>query len=229
MKLISVILIILFSTSTYSQDTIIITARGENIPLQAVVNIEASKILYAGQEYTFVLTTSGHHDIHLTAQNAKVQLMEDSKKSTDGLRYNVTPIDTGTCSITISNQINEKRIVNLTMQMFSVINFPIPPIQIGGKKSGEIIHTLKDNLEINCSYPQETGINDRYEVTKWEAKIGEKTFSGNGTLLSNELIKYINQANDEYIHFIATLAENKTGHFKSEAIYLIRKNEKSKK
>lgn len=197
MKLISVIIIMLFSISAYSQDTTLITTRGGNIPLQAVLDIETSKILYAGQEYTLTLTTSGNYDIRLTAKNARIQLIEDSKKSTGGLRYTVTPIDTGTCSITIGNQIDEKRTVSLNMQMFNVINFPIPPIQIGRKKSGEIINIIKNSVEINCSYPKETGIYENYEISKWEAKIGEKTFSGSGALFSEELIKYINQTNDE--------------------------------
>lgn len=214
----------LFSISACSQDTTLITSRGGNIPLQAVLDIETSKILFAGQEYTFALTTSGNYDILLTAKNARIQFIEDSKKSTGGLKYTLTPIDTGTCSITIGNQIDEKRTVGLKMQMFNVINFPIPPIQVGRKKSGDIINMLKDSVEINCSYPKETGIYENYEVTKWEATIGEKTFSGIGTLLSEELIQYINQANNEYMHLTAYLFENKTGHLKSEAIYLIRKN-----
>lgn len=224
MKTLISLIIVLLSVNLYSQDTTLITARGENFLLQAVLDIETTEILYAGQEYTFTITTSGNYDIRLTAKNAKVQFVEDSKKSTGGLIYTVTPIDTGSCSITIMNQIDEKRIVSLKMQKFNVINFPIPPIQIDSKKSGEIIDRLKDKVEITCSYPKETGIYENYEVLRWEAKIGEKTFNGKGTLLSKELINYINQANDEYMHLSIILADNKTGHLKSEAIYLIRKN-----
>lgn len=188
MKSIITFTIMLFSLSAYSQDTTVITTRGENIPLQAVLDVESSKVLYAGQDYTFALTTSGNYDIILTAKNARVQLIENSKKSTGGLRYTVTPIDSGTCSITIGNQIDEKRTVSLKMQMFSVINYPVPPIHINRMSSGEIIKTIDDSTQIVCSYPKETGIYENYDVSKWEATVGEKSFSGTGFLLSEELI-----------------------------------------
>lgn len=224
MKSIIVFSIILFSVNVYSQDTTLITKRGENIPLQAVLDVEGSKILYAGQEYTFALTTSGNYDIRLTAKNAKVKLIENSKKSTGGFRYTITPIDTGTCSITIGNQIDEKRSVSLKMQMFQVVSYPIPPIQINGVSSGEIIKSIGERAQITCSYPKETGINENYEISKWKATVGDQSFSGTGSVLSEELVQYIKRIDNEYMYLMVDLYENKTNHFKSEGIYLIKKN-----
>ncbi len=225
MKLIILIFFILFSINAYSQDTTLITSRGEHIPPKAVLGIESIKSpLYAGQEYTFEVAASGYHDIQLTAKNAKVEFIEDSKNSTGGFRYSITPIKTGTLTITVGIQVNEQKAVSLIMYTYSVINFPIPTIQLDRKSSGEIIDLLRDSSEIKCSYPLESGIFESYEVLKWVAKMGDKEYHGDGNILSEELITIINEANDEYLHLTAFLAENKTGHLKSEAIYLVRKN-----
>ena len=59
-----------------------------------------------------------------------------------------------------------------------------------------------------------------------KAVIGEKVFNGTGPLLSEELIQYVNQSKNEYMHLTAFLAKNKTGYVKSEAIYLINNKDK---
>jgi hypothetical protein len=107
MKSLTYYFIIFFSLSSFAQNDTTVNTSRENVPLQAVLNIESGKTLFAGQEYTFNITTSGDYQLRLTSKNAKIHLIENSKKSTGGLRYSVTPIDTGKLSITIWNVINE--------------------------------------------------------------------------------------------------------------------------
>jgi len=225
MKPLILCILIFFSISSFSQETVVITSR-ENVPLQAVMNIGAGNILYAGQEYTFTITTSGEYDIRLETTNVKVHLIEESKLRTGGLSYVITPIDTGWCSIGISNQIDENRTVGLKTHNFKVINYPVPPLRLKGIWwPSQIISNLKYPSEIQCAYNRETGIWDSYEIESWTAKIGNKKFSGQGSLLSEELIQYVNEVDNQYLHFKVVLCENKTGHLKSDGIYYIRKSE----
>lgn len=48
----------------------------------------------------------------MSAKNAHVELVENSKRTTGGLLYLVTPLSTGICSITIYNIIDEQHNVS---------------------------------------------------------------------------------------------------------------------
>ena len=205
-------------------ETTLITSR-KDFPLQAVVDLDVLNILYKGQDYTFSITSSGTYDLKVTAENGQIKLIEDSKKGTGGLRYTVTPIDTGECSISVGNYINETRSVSLVKYFYTVIDYPTPPIQIQGIQSGQILSQLSETAELKCAYPVESGIFDSYEIKSWEVIIGSKTFEGKGNLLSNELIQYINETEKEFLHLRVKLVKNKTGHISSEGIYLIRLKE----
>ena len=216
------ILVLLVSHRTFAQnDTTLITSR-ENVPLQAVADIQGIHILYTGQEYTFNLVTSGDYDIRITAKNARVSILEDSKKSTGGLRYKVIPVEPGECSILISNQINESRVVSLKKQVYFVMDCPMPPLYLNRIQSGQIINDLKDSVKIECHYPQEMGIDDNYTVESWSVDVGDKSFSGTGNLLSSDLIKYCRVNNDELLHIKAVLRANNTDHTRSEGIFILR-------
>jgi len=224
MRYVSMVFFFLSFSSIAQTDTVVITSR-KDVPLQAVLDIETSEVLYAGQEYVFRVTASGDYDLRLTVKNAIVQLSEESKRNTGGLTYTLTPIDTGECMIGISNQINETRTVGLKTQFFKVINYPVPPLKIGRVRSGEIINSLlNDSTEIICSYPDKTGVYDEYEVESWTVKIGDKGFSGTGSLLTKELIQCLNHTDNEFLLLEVILEQNKTGHLKSEGVYLIRKS-----
>lgn len=214
------------SINTLAQNDTTVNTSRDNPTLQAVLNVESKRILFAGQEYVFNLTTSGQYDIRITAKNAKVELIEESKRTTGGFRYKVTPINPGEMSMTIRNVINEKSQVSLLGQTYSVINYPTPPIQLVGADNGQILDTINDSTTIICAYPFEYGINDTYEVKSWTGKIGDKVYFGNGPLLSMELINYINQVDNEFLHLRVELFENKTGHNETEGVYLIKKNKK---
>lgn len=216
------ILISFFSIG--QNDTKLITSR-KDFPLQAVIGLDALNVLYKGQEYTFSITSSGTYDISVTSKNAEIKLIDDSKKGTGGLRYLVTPIDTGECSISVGNYINETRSVSLVRYTYKVIDFPMPPLQINNIQSGQIITQLSDSTEIKCSFPELSGIFESYEIKSWEVIIGSKTFEGKGNLFTKELIQYINQTKKEFLHLKVKLLKNKTGHNSSEGIYLIRQNE----
>lgn len=222
MKTILFSLILVATINSIAQNEVVINTSRKKVPLQAVLNLESTKVLYAGQEYTFSLTTSGQYDIRLTAQNAKIELIEDSKKSTGGLRYKITPIEPGKLPLTIWNVIDEKSNVSLSAYNFNVINYPVPPIQLSNHFGGQIIEQIKDSTNLLCAYPRESGIYDTYEIKSWKATIGDKTFSGIGSKLSGEIINYINQADNEFMHLVIELNENKTGHLLSEAIFLIK-------
>ena len=206
----------------FSQDTTITTSR-ENIPPQAVIGFEDIKTLFAGQEYTINVSVSGDNPIVISAKNAEVKLIEDSKKSTGGLRYSITPIKAGTVSVTIGYKREDGKTISLLMRMFSVIDFPPPSIEINRLKSGSVIKKLSDSTEIKCLYPMNTGIQDNFEVKSWEIKTGKKIFKGTEAFLSEEFIEYFNNVNDEYIHLTVFLKGNRTEHQKTEAIYLIKK------
>lgn len=226
MKSILTFTLTIILATAYTQDTTVIISRNQNqqIPLQAVLELESVKTLFVGQEYTFNLTSSGYYDIRITTANASVKLIEESKKSTGGFRYSFTPKETGKCAIIISNQIDEKKVVDLKMQTFQVINYPIPPIHIQKISSGNSIMKLDNASEITCEYSKETGIFEKYEIISWEAIISEKTFGGNGTMLSKELIQHVNEVDHKYMRLTVFLKANKTGHLSSEGIYYIKKS-----
>lgn len=212
-----------FSLTSFAQnDTIVITSR-KNVPPQAVLDLESSNILYAGQEYTFWVTTSGVYPLRLTVKNGKVRLDKSSKKTTGGLKYTFTPLEPGECSIGIGNQMDEKRSVGLKAYLFQVIDCPMPPLSLKGMPNSQIITDLKESTEIQCAFPKETCLHDSYEIKSWSATIGDKVFSGQGSILTEELIQYVNQVNHQYLHFEVLLSENKTGHLRSEGIYRIRR------
>ena len=222
MKTILFSIVLLTAINSIAQNDVTINTSRKDVPLQAVLNIESSNVLFAGQGYTFNLTTSGQYDVRLTAENADIELIKESKKSTGGLRYKVTPIAPGNLSMTISNVIDEKSKVSLSAYNFRVIDYPIPPIQLYKHGGGQIIEQLKDSTKLICAYPSESGIFDSYEIKSWKASIGNKTFTGDGSLLSAEIINYINQADNEFIHLVVELKKNKTGHLSTEAIFLIK-------
>lgn len=205
-----------------------LTTSRKDFPLQAVVNLDVQNVLYKGQDYTFSITSSGDYDLRVTAKNAQIKLIEDSKKGTGGLRYTVTPIDTGECQIHVGNVIDEKRSVSLVMYFYKVINYPMPPLQLNEFQSGQIISQLSDSTELKCAYPKESGVFESYEIKSWEVEIGDKTFTGKGNFLSNELIQFVNQKENEFLHIKVNLFKNRTGYSISEGIYLIRQIEKKK-
>lgn len=202
-------------------ETKLITSR-KDFPLQAVSKLDVKNILYKGQEYIFSITSSGDYDLSITAINAKIELIEESKKGTGGLQYSVTPIDTGECQIHVGNIINEKRSVSLVMYIYQVINYPMPPLQLNEFQSGQIISQLADSTALICAYPKESGIFESYEIKSWEVKIGDKIFTGKGNLLSDEVIQFVNKKENEFLHIKVNLFKNKTGYSISEGIYLIR-------
>lgn len=223
MKFIIYIILFLFSLNSFAQnDTTLTTSRDEEIPLQAVVNLASINKLYVGQEYMFVITTSGYFDVRVTFKNAKVKLIEESKRETGGLRYTVTPIEPGTLSISVYNVTDKGSQVSLLANSYSVSKSPPPSIRITGLTDSQIITNLKDSTTIQCSYPMGSGLFFKnYKVVKWSATIGDKVFTGKGDLLSKELIQYINNLEKGFLHLKITLDENNTGHLTSEAVYLI--------
>ncbi len=223
MKLIILAVIVLLSNITFTQkDKVIITKRDE-MPLKAVMNLSASRTLYVGQEYTLNVSVSGNQPIKLVANNAQIEIDESSKRNTGGLTYFVTPIDTGKVYISIGIMA-EKNSVSLLAQNYSAVNYPVPPIHLGGVSSGPIISTLNEVTELKCHYPMEQGIFETYKIVSWKATIGEREFEGNGNQLSQELIQFANEQQEAFLHIEVELAKNKTGHSKSEGVYLIRKN-----
>ena len=69
-----------------------------------------------------------------------------------------------------------------------------------GLESGEILTELKDSAVIECSYPLELGIYETYKVKSWTANVGNRTFSGDGDVISHELTKYINETKNLFLH-----------------------------
>lgn len=225
MKLIIYIIPFLFSINLFAQNdtTLITTSRNEEIPLQAVVNLASIHKLYAGKEYMFEILTSGYFDIRVTFKNAKVKLIEESKRQTGGLRYLVTPVEPGPLSISVFNVTDKGRQVSLLANSYWVSNSPPPNIRLTGLANSQIISNLKDSTTLQCSYPIGSGLFVKnYKVVKWSATIGDKNFTGEGDLLSKELIQYINNLEKGFLHLKITLDENNTGHLNSEAVYLIR-------
>jgi len=224
MKSILNYLFVLLSLNSFAQKKTSIITERKNTLLQAVLNLQSIHVLYAGQEYIFSTTTSHEHAVELKVENARVQFIENSLKTTGGLQYSVTPIDTGSCTIQIGNRIDKKTSVSLYAQTFKVINYPVPPIQLIGSSTGQIISNLRDSTKIECSYDPQTGIFDKYEILSWNAKIGDKIFSGKDNQLSKEFIEYVNHVKNEFLHLEVILDQNKTGHLKSKGIYLISKD-----
>lgn len=218
--------LLLSITSIAQEETKIITSR-KDFPLQAVIGLDTPPVLYAGQEYAFCATSSGNFDLVVTTHNAKLKLIESSKKGTGGLVYILTPIDTGECTISVGNQTAERHF-SLVKYHYSVINYPVPPLHLNNINSGQIITNLDDLTTIECSYSKETGVFDTYEIKSWEASIGNKTFNGKGNMLSKEMIDFVNQTPYEFLHLKVELDENKTGHSISEGVFMIRQDKKEK-
>ena len=119
-------------------------------------------------------------------------------------------------------RVDEERSVSLKMQSFQVKEYPAPTILFSKQNSGQILSELSDSTELICAIPWDAGIDNKFEIQSWEIKVGEKVFTGNGPLLTKELIEYFNQSNDEYVHVNVNLAHNKTGYKTAESVYLIR-------
>ncbi len=222
MKTILSALFLCMTIYSIAQKDVTINTSRKNIVPQAVLDVESTQTLYAGQEYTFNVTTSGNYDIRITAQNAKIEFVELSKKMTGGLIYKVTPIAPGKLSMTVWNVIDAKTKCSLIGRNFDVIDYPVPPIQLSNQTGGQFIEQMQDSTNITCAYPREQGIFESYEIKSWKATIGDKTFTGEGSMLSEEIIQYINQVDNEFMHMVVELNKNKTGHQSSEAIYLIK-------
>ncbi len=222
MKLITLAVIAILSNITFAQkDKVIITKRDE-MPLKAVMNLSASRTLYVGQEYKLDVSISGNQPIKVSYKNAEIAIDVSSKRNTGGLTYFVTPLDTGKVYISIGIM-TEKSFVSLLAQYYDAVNYPVPPIHFSGVSSEPIISTLNEVTELKCHYPKEQGIFETYNIVSWKATIGERIFEGKGNLLSNELILFVNEQQEAFLHMEVELAKNKTGHSKSEGVYLIRK------
>jgi hypothetical protein len=222
MRKITILFILLSNFSFTQHDTTIVVNR-DNIPLQAVLDIDGFRTLFVGQEYRINLTTSGNYPIKITATNAYVEFLESSTKRTGGLVYKLTPKDTGECKIAIYNVINESRTVNLTLNTYQVIKSPRPTIKLNQFESGQIINKIDDKVELTCSYPKETGIFDKFEIISWKLLINDKKFEGKGNTLTNEVLDFVKNNNDIFLHVQVNLGENKSGYISSESIYLVRK------
>ena len=222
-------LTVLLFLSTFSifgrsqNDTTLITERESYRSLHGSVNLEAYTELFVGQEYTFEVLASTEYDLFVRCQNAEIEIIEKSHKSSGALRYTVVPLDTGKCRITVGVRIDEKTSKSLLLKYYSVVNYPPPPIYISGIMSGEVIHNLNESSLLKCNYPTGSGVFDSYKIKSWTAHIGDRTFKGTDTELTKELIDVINKVeNQSILHIIIELYENKTGYTNTEGVFIIR-------
>lgn len=210
------------SDETRNKETLIVETEG--VVLQGNVDLNTNPELYVGQTYSFTILCSNHEwDLKIESENVSVKLNEKSKKSTGGLNFEVTPLDTGKCNLIlyITNEKNKQ--VCLLSTYYHASTYPIPPVYIGKIRSGEIIDSLKEKTELTCKYDGGSGIFETYPILSWSADINNKKFSGTGNVLNNDLISEINNSGSNIaLKLTVNLDKNKTGYEVSEAIFLIK-------
>lgn len=207
--------------AAFAQEKITIVESRKDVPLQAVVGLDANPQLFVGQNYLLSIGVSSEHDVKIDFTNLKAELMEVSKRSTGGLMYTVTPLDTGTCWVSVG-VITETSRHGLLSSRFQAIPYPVPPVFLSETCTGEVLSTLPDDAKLTCKYPRGSGVYDNYTIDSWTARLGEQTFNGKGNTVSRELIEAVNKHSAEQIlRITANLSENKTGHVRSEAVFIV--------
>lgn len=209
------------------RDTVMIKSRKVGVPLQANAFIETYSQLYKGQEYTLRVVASSDYDIRIQATNAHIQMTDRGDKSTAGISYYYTPIDTGECTVTIGVIVGEGRQTSLLSRTYMVIDYPVPPVVLNEFISGTTITSLSDSMVLSCNYSPSTGILDRYPVESWRVKIEDDEFTGNGNYLTSDVMERIKSLKSgSIVHFEVNLADNKTGHSSSQGVFIIEQESK---
>jgi|GEM_PF-3267811 len=214
----------IFLQTIFAQKTKTLWIEPEGIIVKGTVAVETSPTLYVGHEYEFtIMSNYAEFDLIIDSKNLKIALDESSKKNTGGLIFKVIALDTGTCNIVLTLGKDKERKANLISRSFKAVNYPAPPVYIGDVRSGEVLTEVKETTELKCKYDPASGIFESYPVESWQAKLGDRTFSGTGTKLTKELVNAINSVSSkEILEMTVQLKKNNTGFRISEAVYLIR-------
>jgi len=224
MKYPSLVCFLLVATSyMFAQKSTTLWVKTDDVILQGTVGFDSYPELFVGQEYYFtIISNNNQFDLGIKSENLKITLESETKKSTGGLGFNVIPIDTGDCTISLFIGENKKSKAGLLMKRFHASAYPMPPIFITSIRSGEIIHKLDEFAEISCKYDPSLGIFEKYPIKSWKAQLVGEEFSGVGTVLSKQLIDAINKASaNEVLKLTVELDKNNTGYSTSEAVFIL--------
>lgn len=222
------IIAILFAFSLSAQEkapkrTQLITEREPNAILKASIGIQSNHELFVGQEYSMEIVVSGEFDIAVNYTNMHVDLDESSARFTGPLRYSITPIDTGYCSITAGVLTPKGGSISLFMKTFKVVEYPTPPLNIGSISSGEVLQNVDKSSLFSCHYSPSSGIDELYPIESWRAELNGKIYEGNEETFTAELIDAINNCSERsFLHLSAKLLENSTGHLESEGVFIVK-------
>ncbi|MGV3609445.1 MAG: hypothetical protein ACO1N0_00740 [Fluviicola sp.] len=222
MKYLLILSILTTCTSVFAQKSTTLWLNQEGIILKGTIDVQSVQPLFVGHEYEFtIMSNNSEFDLIIDSENLTVVLDEFTKKTTGGLLFKITPIDTGMCSLALTLGKNKERKASLISREFTAINYPQPPLFIGNHRSGESIVTIDENAELSCKYDPAYGIFKSYPVKTWKAKLGDLNFSGKGTKLSKDFIEAVNQFSGVLI-LTVELSKNETGYKEVEAVYLIK-------
>lgn len=222
MKYLIIMGFLVISPVLFSQNEKTLWVETEGVVAQGNISFESIPELFVGQEYFFTIIINNKQDIEIKSENLKVILNESTKKGTGGLGFKITPIDTGECKIYVSMGNSGKRTASLVLKTFHASEYSKPPVFIEGIRSGETITKLTENAELSCKYDPSLGIFDSYMIKSWQAKLGDKDFSGSGTKLTKEFIEALNNSSKEVLEITVQLDKNKTGFKSSEAVFIVK-------
>ncbi len=209
-------------TATAQENETLIINRDETSILKASIAIGGTHTLFIGQSYELEVLASSTHDILLQYTNLEVKLVDACIKNTGPLRYIVTPIKPGECKVNVGLKIDEDRSTQLFGRSFIAVYYPTPTIYLAYRESGRVLSDLPEKCELSCSYESSYGIQESYPIKSWTAELNGITYSGEGKELTSELKEAILKSKDRsLLYFDVRLEKNQTGHWKTEAVYII--------
>ena len=173
MKTTIIIFLLINSTFIFSQD-------------QVVAGIPEAKIIYRNykNKVQFAFTESGSKDLDIKCENCDT-IYPDENKS---FEYIIVPGKLREVKLYICNKKN-KNVSENNIITFRVSNLPTPYVFFGTAGSGSSLGVVMTRLFVK--YPPEIYLNAYFDIKDWEITVDDKIFKGEKGVLSEEVIKYL--------------------------------------
>lgn len=183
MKLITVIILFL-SLPTFAQDSLIVTSVGEyNVVYRNVPNLV--KVAFVEMDDPYYIECFGGE---LTNRDTSGNLLPRNN-------FLVTPGPSRVIYIDVYNISDTSNWIKLGRLEYLNRDLPTPSLFLGATRDGGYSNWNETRMFVK--YPPEILLNSWFDIISWKAKIGRKTYSGEGSILSNDFQKQFEKLRPE--------------------------------